>query len=676
MHRVGLMLNSTLALPEVLDRLARLTLDLTDAHRCSLFLLRGRLLEPAVAIGTVRDEDLWAAFRDMGPIRLDDLPRAWSRLTESQAVPIEDAATSELVPSDWVERFDLRSLVLVPLHAAGDPCGLLVVDHPTQRRYQPQELALLESIAAYAGVAVRNARLFESTQRQARMQRTLAQGAAALVAPERAGDLLDELVAAFSELLEAEVCGIGLFDDGLTRITTAATDGDGPTVPPIPITSVPPELVDALTDVWRDEPGRPVAWGEDPWFARILGRRASCPHHLVVPLSTEDGLRGAVLAGFESRRRLDAGERRAVLALAALTAAGLERTAMIDRLERHGRHMEALYEASTAIVEGADSLAIVQRLNGLLAPAGIEVDSLVWRDAELASRLGGAEASDEELEAWEGSATSDDLVVGDLLSVPMRLEGRVVGALRMRTPELDADDRVFVRAFARGVAEVAHRGVLRASLESAARDRAVADERDRIAADLHDVIGQLFIAIGLLARRAEDRLPSDSEWSQTFRRIADLGDSGKWKIDQAVRALAFVPAAHRGLPAALRDRADSLHEDSGISVLVDVREWPADVAPEVERTLYRVAHEAMTNAWRHARCTVLRVCLDVDDDELVLSVKDDGIGLRSSGGLDHVGIGLRSMRRATKDVGGSLRLHNVRPHGTEVEARIPLVEWR
>lgn len=676
MHRVGLTLNSTLELPEVLHRLAKLTLDVTDAHRCSLFLLRGHLLEPAVAIGTVRNEDLWAAFREMGPVRLDDLPEAWRRLASADAVPIEDAVASPLLPREWVQRFDLRSLVLVPLHAAGEPCGLLVVDHPTQRSYEDDEIALLESVAAYAGVAVRNARLFEDAEQQARMQRTLARGAGALVAPDRRSDLLDELVSAFAELLDTTGCAIGLFDEDMTRITTVATHDRTKSERPIPISSVPDEVVDRLTEAWTEDPGRPVVFGPDPWLARLLGREESSAHHLVIPLPGEVTPRGAVLAAFERERRLAGEERQTALALAALTSTGLDRSAMIDRLQQHSRHMEALYEASTAVVEDADSMAIVQRLNALLAPAGIEVDSLAWRDEAVTARLGGASPTDEELASWEDDATDTEVSFDGAVSVPMRLQDRVIGGLRVRSGKLDDDDRPFVRNLARGVAEVVHRGTLRASLEEAARRRAVADERDRIAADLHDVVGQLFIAIGLLARRAEEHLPNDSRWSETFRRIADLGDSGKWKIDQAVRALASVPAAGRALPSALRQRAEALRGDSGIDVLVDIQAWPSEVPADVQRTLYRVAHEALTNAWRHAHCSVVRVCLDVEEGDLVLRVKDDGVGLRSSGGLDHVGIGLHNMRRSTKDVGGSVRVRNIRPHGTEVEAKVPLAGRR
>ncbi|MGH2685722.1 MAG: GAF domain-containing protein, partial [Actinomycetota bacterium] len=181
LERVALALNSTLELRGVLRVLAEVTLEVSGADRCSLFLLEGHTLHPAVAIGTEEDGDLWSAFRGMGPVDLDDIPGALEHLRAGKAVGIDDAGASNLVPHGWVERFSLRTLVLVPLLAAGEPCGLMAVDFRTYHPIGQRELALLEAIGAYAGVAVRNARLFEAVSRRARLQEAMARGASALV---------------------------------------------------------------------------------------------------------------------------------------------------------------------------------------------------------------------------------------------------------------------------------------------------------------------------------------------------------------------------------------------------------------------------------------------------------------------------------------------------------------
>src|SRR5205823_13565280 len=99
-------------------------------------------------------------------------------------------------------------------------------------------------------------------------------------------------------------------------------------------------------------------------------------------------------------------------------------------------------------------------------------------------------------------------------------------------------------------------------------------ERHRIASDLHDTVGQQFVAIGLLAQRMREHLPSNSPWADRVQRLADLASRGKWEVDQAVRALAFVPAARRGLCPSLKALVRSFEADSGITMFLDVAGKP------------------------------------------------------------------------------------------------------
>jgi signal transduction histidine kinase len=500
LERVALALNSTLELWKVLKLLAGVTLDATGADRCSVFLLDGLVLQPTAAIGRRKDDDLWAKFSAMGPVDLSRIPTGWDRLLEGEAVPITEAATSELIPREWVERFDLRSVVLVPLLVAGIPCGVMGVDYQELHEFTEAELRLLEAIGSYAGVAVRNARMYESIERQL-------------------------------------------------------------------------------------------------------------------------------------------------------------------------HHMRALHALGGVLAEKADASNLVTRLNQLLGGEGIEVAGLVFKDRALARRLGGEEPTATEREAWAAREKHVQLE-GGTLSVQMLLGRRLVGALRVRPATLAAEELSFVEALANGVAEVANRGALRASVEEAERERAVAAERGRIASDLHDTAGQLFVAIGLLARRQAQQLPPDSPWTSKLFRLVELADGGKWEIDRAVQALAFFPAARRGLPSALRSLARSFQIDSGIEVLVEIEGRDVRLSARMEKALYRVAHEAFTNAWRHSRCTVIKVQLNFTNGEVTLTIADDGIGLDVATGQETSRIGMASMRRAIAEVDGTLRIVTGKPSGTVVQARV------
>ena len=94
------------------------------------------------------------------------------------------------------------------------------------------------------------------------------------------------------------------------------------------------------------------------------------------------------------------------------------------------------------------------------------------------------------------------------------------------------------------------------------------------------------------------------------------------------------------------------------------------LAPRVEQAIYRVAHEALINAWRHARCGVVRAELRFERDGVTLRVQDDGVGLQLRHPDQGVHMGIDGMRRAMTEVDGSLRVRTARPRGVVVEARV------
>ena len=90
---------------------------------------------------------------------------------------------------------------------------------------------------------------------------------------------------------------------------------------------------------------------------------------------------------------------------------------------------------------------------------------------------------------------------------------------------------------------------------------------------------------------------------------------------------------------------------------------------QVEIAAFRIAEEAMTNVLRHAQATRCEVRLEADG-ELVVSVRDDGVGLPAQTRPD--GIGLTSMRQRATDLGGCCVVSPAVPSGVVVLARLPL----
>ena len=91
--------------------------------------------------------------------------------------------------------------------------------------------------------------------------------------------------------------------------------------------------------------------------------------------------------------------------------------------------------------------------------------------------------------------------------------------------------------------------------------------------------------------------------------------------------------------------------------------------PAVEVAAYRIGIEALTNVARHARTTRAGVAVEIDGDQLSLTVTDDGVGW----GGERVGVGVLAMRERAEELGGRLDIESVRGAGTAVRVRLPLV---
>jgi two-component system, NarL family, sensor histidine kinase UhpB len=195
-------------------------------------------------------------------------------------------------------------------------------------------------------------------------------------------------------------------------------------------------------------------------------------------------------------------------------------------------------------------------------------------------------------------------------------------------------------------------------------------ERRRIARELHDEIGQLLTGLILrgetLARRAPEEVRAD---------VVGLREGAREAAEE-VRSIArrLRPEAldELGLQSALLALCTTVAERGGLEV---ERRFARDLtlSSEEELVIYRVAQESLTNVVRHARARRVTVTLESGPDrDVILSVRDDGVGLPSEAASDSNGI--RGMRERALLVGAQLTIGAVEPRGTEVSLRLPARE--
>lgn len=201
-------------------------------------------------------------------------------------------------------------------------------------------------------------------------------------------------------------------------------------------------------------------------------------------------------------------------------------------------------------------------------------------------------------------------------------------------------------------------GVYAARASFAAERMAKEDERERIARDLHDVLGHTLSLVVLKAELAGKLLDHDLE-----RARAEMGD-----VERIARgALAEVRQAISGyLAGGLQteiERARQTLAAAGVSL--ESRVADVSLAPAQERVLALVLREAVTNVVRHAQAKSCRVSVQEDDGACRLEVEDDG-----RGGVLAEGNGLRGMRERVEALGGGLTCNG--ETGTRLTIRVPI----
>jgi two-component system sensor histidine kinase UhpB len=256
------------------------------------------------------------------------------------------------------------------------------------------------------------------------------------------------------------------------------------------------------------------------------------------------------------------------------------------------------------------------------------------------------------------------------LDVPLRVGERTIGVLNVESERLSAfasDDVPYLQ----GVAVLLAQAIENARLASRSRQLAAAEERSRLARDLHDDTVQALVAID----RQLDLLELDlADAEQTRRRIGAVQALVQRTMD-GVRRLSrnLHPAVLEdlGLVPALQAHIQDL-EASGLGVTITRKGRARRLPPAIEYAAYRVAQEALSNVLRHAGAPEADLQISFSPDDLELVVSDQGQGTGDMPPSLSRGQGIASMRDRAAEVGGVLEFESAPGKGTRVRLRVPL----
>lgn len=210
-------------------------------------------------------------------------------------------------------------------------------------------------------------------------------------------------------------------------------------------------------------------------------------------------------------------------------------------------------------------------------------------------------------------------------------------------------------------------------LHEQAREAAVAEERNRLAREIHDSLAHYLTVIAVQLEAAE-KLGTDrrEEALESVRRSRRLAVECLQEVRRSVAALRATTLEELSLPRAIGKLADEFAESTGIAVELDVA-LPDDVRlpPETALALYRAAQEGLTNAHRHARARAVCLSLAARDGTVELTVRDDGIGPAAGDAVDHGGFGLLGLRERVELLGGRIHFGPASAGGSSLAVTLP-----
>jgi len=245
----------------------------------------------------------------------------------------------------------------------------------------------------------------------------------------------------------------------------------------------------------------------------------------------------------------------------------------------------------------------------------------------------------------------------------LKLADQLIGVVAFRFTE----DRSFVPEeleIARALASQASLAIQLTRLAKEARQTAVLAERNRMAGEIHDSLAQSFVGISMQLDAAE--AAAKAKGLRNIKRANELAQFGLAEARRSVLSL------RSGVqPGGLLKALERLVERSNVPGILRCElhsEHVPDeaISPQMQHELVRICQEAISNAVRHAKPTVITSKLCWSHPNLILQVTDNGSGITGDHLKQREGFGMANMRARTERIGGKLQIETAAGRGTSV----------
>ena len=257
----------------------------------------------------------------------------------------------------------------------------------------------------------------------------------------------------------------------------------------------------------------------------------------------------------------------------------------------------------------------------------------------------------------------------NIVSVPLLYHGETLGVLNAYYPSTSSPDIADLGLFT-SIAELTAVAIHNAREFTAAQDNAALEERRRLARELHDSVSQQLYGITLGMQAARRFMETDPHYAAESLDYA-LSLSKACHADMRALLFALHPEdlESAGLVAALTSHATTV--GSRYNLAVDFNLCAEPTLPlDAREALYRIAQEALYNIVKHAQAQRVTLRLYQTAVNVVLEIKDNGVGFDATAAFPGH-LGLLSMRERAHRLGGSMKIKSAPARGTCVRVSLP-----
>lgn len=196
-------------------------------------------------------------------------------------------------------------------------------------------------------------------------------------------------------------------------------------------------------------------------------------------------------------------------------------------------------------------------------------------------------------------------------------------------------------------------------------------ERTRIAADLHDGVGQTIMALKMNLAGINDYIEfKNPKAKNVFEKALDLATESAKEVRSISHQMMPNALIKSGLASAIREFISKV-EAPNLKINLNVSNLNESIEPNIEKVLYRVIQESVNNVIKHAQANQLNIQLSKNKNSIEATIEDNGVGFDSKG-TDYEGIGLKNIRDRVAFLKGNVDISSQKGKGTLLAIQIPI----